>query len=136
MQKLCCVRTRQHSLPVWIISSQVHHRISTNSQPFSVGIVSLCCCSCCWVNFMMFEHLGDDTIIFSKASAAVLQHINCIVELFIVVCDGCRAALTVEIKLPLGNVYSGTYLRSWTLYRRSLITISNSNPLLSCFIVS
>ena len=40
MQKLCCVRTRQHSLPVWIISSQVHHRISTNSQPFSVGIVS------------------------------------------------------------------------------------------------
>ena len=41
MQKLCCVRTRQHSLPVWIISSQVHHRISTNSQPFLVGIVSL-----------------------------------------------------------------------------------------------
>ena len=40
MQKLCCVRTRQHSLPVWIISSQVHHRISTNSQPFLVGIVS------------------------------------------------------------------------------------------------
>ena len=40
MQKLCCVRTRQHSLPVWIISSQVHHRISTNSQPFVVGIVS------------------------------------------------------------------------------------------------
>ena len=41
MQKLCCVRTRQHSLPVWIILSQVHHRISTNSQPFLVGIVSL-----------------------------------------------------------------------------------------------
>ena len=40
MQKLCCVCTRQHSLPVWIISSQVHHRISTNSQPFLVGIVS------------------------------------------------------------------------------------------------
>ena len=40
MQKLCCVRTRQHSLPVWIILSQSHHRISTNSQPFSVGIVS------------------------------------------------------------------------------------------------
>ena len=40
MQKLCCVRTRQHSLPVWIISSQVHHHISTNSQPFSAGIVS------------------------------------------------------------------------------------------------
>ena len=40
MQKLCCVRTRQHSLPVWIISSQVHHHISTNSQPFLVGIVS------------------------------------------------------------------------------------------------
>ena len=42
MQKLCCVRTRQHSLPVWIISSQVHHHISTNSQPFLVGIVSPC----------------------------------------------------------------------------------------------
>ena len=41
MQKLCCVCTRQHSLPVWIISSQVHHRISTNSQPFLVGIVSI-----------------------------------------------------------------------------------------------
>ena len=41
MQKLCCVRTRQHSLPVWIISSQTHHHISTNSQPFLVGIVSL-----------------------------------------------------------------------------------------------
>ena len=40
MRKLCCVRTRQHSLPVWIISSQIHHLISTNSQPFSVGIVS------------------------------------------------------------------------------------------------
>ena len=40
MQKLCCVRTRQHSLPVWIISSQVHHCISTNSQSFLVGIVS------------------------------------------------------------------------------------------------
>ena len=40
MQKLSCVRTRQHPLPVWIISSQVHHRISTNSQPFLVGIVS------------------------------------------------------------------------------------------------
>ena len=40
MQKLCCVRTRQHSLTVWIILSQVHHRISTNSQPFLVGIVS------------------------------------------------------------------------------------------------
>ena len=40
MQKLCCVHTRQHSLPVWIILSQVHHRISTNSQPFLVGIVS------------------------------------------------------------------------------------------------
>ena len=40
MQKLCCVRTRQRSLQVWIISSQVHHRISTNSQPFLMGIVS------------------------------------------------------------------------------------------------
>ena len=37
---MCCVRTRQHSLPVWIISSQVHQCISTNSQPFLVGIVS------------------------------------------------------------------------------------------------
>ena len=40
MQKLCCVRTRQHSLPVWIILSQIHHRISTKSQLFLVGIVS------------------------------------------------------------------------------------------------
>ena len=35
---LCTHKTT--SLPVWIISSQVHHRISTNSQPFLVGIVS------------------------------------------------------------------------------------------------
>ena len=27
-------------LPVWIILSQAHHHISTNSQPFLVGIVS------------------------------------------------------------------------------------------------
>ena len=42
MQKLCCVRTRQHPLPVWshkfVISSLTH--FSTNSHPFSVGIVS------------------------------------------------------------------------------------------------
>ena len=30
-----------NSLPVWIISSQAHHHISINSQPFSVGIVSI-----------------------------------------------------------------------------------------------
>ena len=46
MQKLCCVRTRQHPLPVWshkfVISSLTH--FSTNSHPFSVGIVSLQCC--------------------------------------------------------------------------------------------
>ena len=35
---LCTHKTT--SLPVWIILSQVHHRISTNSQPFLVGIVS------------------------------------------------------------------------------------------------
>ena len=29
-----------NSLPVWIISSQAHHHISTNSHPFLVGIVS------------------------------------------------------------------------------------------------
>ena len=29
-----------NSLPVWIISSQAHHHISINSQPFWVGIVS------------------------------------------------------------------------------------------------
>ena len=29
-----------NSLPVWIISSQAHHHISINSQPFLVGIVS------------------------------------------------------------------------------------------------
>ena len=44
MQKLCCVRTRQHPLPVWshkfVISSPTH--ISTNSRPFLVGIVSVC----------------------------------------------------------------------------------------------
>ena len=43
MQKLCCVRTRQHPLPVWshkfVLSSTSH--ISTNSHPFFVGIVSL-----------------------------------------------------------------------------------------------
>ena len=43
MQKLCCVRTRQHLLPVWshkfVLSSTTH--ISTNSRPFLVGIVSL-----------------------------------------------------------------------------------------------
>ena len=43
MQKLCCVRTRQHPLPVWshkfVISSPTH--ISTNSRPFLVGIVSI-----------------------------------------------------------------------------------------------
>ena len=42
MQKLCCVRTRQHPLPVWshkfVISSLTH--FSTNSRPFLVGIVS------------------------------------------------------------------------------------------------
>ena len=42
MQKLCCVRTRQHPLPVWshkfVISSPTH--FSTNSRPFLVGIVS------------------------------------------------------------------------------------------------
>ena len=42
MQKLCCVRTRQHPLPVWshkfVLSSTTH--ISTNSHPFLVGIVS------------------------------------------------------------------------------------------------
>ena len=30
-----------NSLPVWIILSPAHHHISTNSQPFLVGIVSL-----------------------------------------------------------------------------------------------
>ena len=35
---LCTHKTT--SLPVWIILSQLHHRISTNSQPFLVGIVS------------------------------------------------------------------------------------------------
>ena len=43
MQKLCCVRTRQHPLPVWshkfVLSSPTH--ISANSRPFLVGIVSL-----------------------------------------------------------------------------------------------
>ena len=43
MQKLCCVRTRQHPLPVWshkfVLSSTTH--ISTNSHPFLVGIVSI-----------------------------------------------------------------------------------------------
>ena len=29
-----------NSLSVWIISSQTHHHISINSQPFLVGIVS------------------------------------------------------------------------------------------------
>ena len=29
-----------NTLPVWIISSQAHHHISINSQPFLVGIVS------------------------------------------------------------------------------------------------
>ena len=29
-----------NSLPVWIILSPAHHHISTNSQPFLVGIVS------------------------------------------------------------------------------------------------
>ena len=29
-----------NSLPVWSISSQAHHHISINSQPFLVGIVS------------------------------------------------------------------------------------------------
>ena len=42
MQKLCCVRTRQHPLPVWShkfdLSSLTH--FSTNSHPFLVGIVS------------------------------------------------------------------------------------------------
>ena len=42
MQKLCCVHTRQHPLPVWshkfVLSSTTH--ISTNSHPFLVGIVS------------------------------------------------------------------------------------------------
>ena len=42
MQKLCCVRTKQHPLPVWshkfVLSSTTH--ISTNSHPFLVGIVS------------------------------------------------------------------------------------------------
>ena len=39
MQKLCCVRTRQHPLPVWshkfVLSSTTH--ISTNSHPFFGG---------------------------------------------------------------------------------------------------
>ena len=43
MQKLCCVRTRQHPLPVWshkfVLSSTTH--ISTNSRPILVGIVSM-----------------------------------------------------------------------------------------------
>ena len=42
MQKLCCVRTRQHPLPVWshkfVLSSLTH--FSPNSHPFLVGIVS------------------------------------------------------------------------------------------------
>ena len=42
MQKLCCVHTRQHPLPVWshkfVLSSPTH--FSTNSRPFLVGIVS------------------------------------------------------------------------------------------------
>ena len=41
MQKLCCVRTRQHPLPGWshkfVLSSPTH--FSTNSHPFLVGIV-------------------------------------------------------------------------------------------------
>ena len=42
MQKLCCVRTRQHPLPVWshkfVLSSPTH--FSTNSRLFLVGIAS------------------------------------------------------------------------------------------------
>ena len=42
MQKLCCVHTRQHPLPVWshkfVLSSLTH--FSTNSRPFLMGIVS------------------------------------------------------------------------------------------------
>ena len=42
MQKLCCVCTRQHPLPVWshkFVTSSLTH-FSTNSRPFLVGIVS------------------------------------------------------------------------------------------------
>ena len=46
---MCCVRTRQHPLPVWshkfVLSSTTH--ISANSHPFLVGIVSLCIRQCC-----------------------------------------------------------------------------------------
>ena len=40
MQKLCCVRTIQQPLPVWIIVTSLPTHISINSHPFLVGIVS------------------------------------------------------------------------------------------------
>ena len=40
MQKLCCVRTIQQPLPVWIIVTSLPTHISINSHPFPVGIVS------------------------------------------------------------------------------------------------
>ena len=40
MQKLCCVRTIQKPLPVWIIVTSLPTHISINSHPFPVGIVS------------------------------------------------------------------------------------------------
>ena len=38
-QKLCCVRTIQQPLPVWIIVTSLPTHISINSHPFPVGIV-------------------------------------------------------------------------------------------------
>ena len=43
MQKLCCVRTIQQPLPVWIIVTSLPTHISINSHPFLVGIVSKLC---------------------------------------------------------------------------------------------
>ena len=40
MQKLCCVRTIQQPLPVWIIVTSLPTHISINSHPFPMGIVS------------------------------------------------------------------------------------------------
>ena len=41
MQKLCCVRTIQQPLPVWIIVTSLPAHISINSHPLPVGIVSV-----------------------------------------------------------------------------------------------
>ena len=62
-----------NSLPVWIILSQAHHHISTNSQPFLVGIVSELAYKCGKHEYGP-QRRPDGTLIFFGVNVTDVSH--------------------------------------------------------------